>query len=102
MTLQAKTTRRSSEIKEAALAEVTAEPTKRLNVEIPARLHRQVKTTAAVADTTIVDIVTAALTEYLEKRAQASSEPYLLVSMWGLVSQPSAFSRQCHMLRPSI
>ena len=41
MTLQAKTTRRSSEIKEAALAEVTAEPTKRLNVEIPARLHRR-------------------------------------------------------------
>ena len=69
MTLQAKTTRRSSEIKEAALAEVTAEPTKRLNVEIPARLHRQVKTAAAVADTTIVDIVSAALTEYLEKRA---------------------------------
>ena len=41
MTLQAKTTRRSSEIKEAELAEVTAEPTKRLNVEIPARLHRR-------------------------------------------------------------
>ena len=68
MTLQAKTTRRTSEIKEAALAEVTAEPTKRLNVEIPARLHRQVKTAAALADTTIVDIVTEALTDYLERQ----------------------------------
>lgn len=69
MTLQAKTTRRSSEIKEAALAEVTAEPTKRLNVEIPARLHRQVKTAAAIDDTTIVEIVTEALTDYLRRRA---------------------------------
>ena len=68
MTLQAKTTRRTSDIKEAALAEVMAEPTKRLNVEIPARLHRQVKTAAALADTTIVDIVTAALTDYLERQ----------------------------------
>ena len=65
MTLQARTKRRTSDAKEEALAEVTEEPTKRLNVEISAKLHRQVKIAAVVGDTTIVNIVTAALTDYL-------------------------------------
>ena len=67
MTLQARTNRRKSDAKEEALAEVTEEPTKRLNVEISAKLHRQVKMAAVVGDTTIVDIVTEALTDYLDK-----------------------------------
>lgn len=66
MTLQARTNRRTSDAKEEALADVTEEPTKRLNVEISANLHRQIKMAAVVGDTTIVDIVTAALTEYLD------------------------------------
>lgn len=65
MTLQARTNRRTSNAKEEALAEMTEEPTKRLNVEISATLHRQVKMAAVVGDTTIVDIVTEALTDYL-------------------------------------
>ena len=65
MTLQARTNRRTSDAKEEALAEVTEEPTKRLNVEISAKLHRRVKMAAVVGDTTIVEIVTEALTEYL-------------------------------------
>ena len=66
MTLQARTKRRKSDAKEDALAEVSEEPTKRLNVEISARLHRQVKMAAVVGDTTIVEIVTEALTNYLD------------------------------------
>ncbi len=45
---------------------MTEEPTKRLNVEISAKLHRQVKMAAVVGDTTIVEIVTEALTDYLD------------------------------------
>ena len=67
MTLQARTNRRTSDAKEEALAEVIEEPTKRLNVEISARLHRQVKMAAVVGDTTIVEIVTEALTDYLDR-----------------------------------
>ena len=67
MTLQARTNRRTSDAKEEALAEVTEESTKRLNVEISAKLHRQVKMAAVVGDTTIVDIVTAALTAHLDE-----------------------------------
>lgn len=67
MTLQARINRRASNAKETALAEVTQEPTKRLNVEISAALHRQVKMAAVAGDTTIVDIVTEALSVYLDK-----------------------------------
>ena len=67
MTLQARTNRRTSEAKEEALAEVAEEPTKRLNVEISANLHRRVKMAAVVGDTTIVEIVTEALTDYLDR-----------------------------------
>ena len=67
MALQAKTNRRTSDAKEEALADVTQEPTKRLNVEISATLHRKVKMAAVVGDTTIVDIVTDALIAYLDE-----------------------------------
>ena len=67
MVLSARTNQRTSEAKDEAMAEVVAEPTKRLNVEIPATLHRRVKMAAAVGETTIVDIVTVALEEYLEQ-----------------------------------
>ena len=67
MVLSAKTNQRTSDAKDEAMAEVTAEPTKRLNVEVPAALHRRVKMAAAVGETTIVDIVTEALEEYLDR-----------------------------------
>jgi len=67
MSTRLRTNRRTSEAKEETLAEVIEEPTKRLNVEISAKLHRQVKMAAVVGDTTIVEIVTEALTDYLDR-----------------------------------
>ena len=67
MVLSARTNQRNSESKDEAMAEVTSEPTKRLNVEIPASLHRRVKIAAVVNETTIVEMVTDALEEYLER-----------------------------------
>ena len=67
MVLSARTNQRTSDSKDEAMAEVTAEPTKRLNVEIPAFLHRRVKIAAVVHETTIVDMVTDALEEYLDR-----------------------------------
>ena len=67
MTLQAKTHRRDSETKEQVIAEVSAEPTRRLNVEIPTSLHRRIKMASVVNDTTIMDMVTDALEEYLDR-----------------------------------
>ena len=66
MILSARTGQRTSDAKDEAMAEVTAEPTKRLNVEIPATLRRRVNMAAAVGETTIVEIVTEALEEYLD------------------------------------
>ena len=66
MTLQAKTQRRESETKERVLAEVTAESTTRLNVEIPTSLHRRIKMASVVNDTTIMELVTVALEDYLD------------------------------------
>ena len=67
MVLSARTNQRTSEAKDEAMATVVAEPTKRLNVEIPATLHRRVKMEAAVGETTIVELVTLALEEYLNQ-----------------------------------
>ena len=67
MTLQAKTQRRESEAKEQVIAEVSAEPTRRLNVEISTTLHRQIKMASVIHDTTIMDLVTDALEEYLSR-----------------------------------
>lgn len=63
MILSARTGQRTSDAKDEAMAEVT----KRLNVEIPATLRRRVNMAAAVGETTIVEIVTEALEEYLDK-----------------------------------
>ena len=67
MVLSARTNQRTSEAKDEAMATVVAEPTKRLNVEIPANLHRRVKMAAVVGETTIVELVTLALEEYLDQ-----------------------------------
>ena len=67
MVLSARTNQRTSEAKDEAMAEVVTEPTKRLNVEIPATLHRRVKMAAVVGETTIVEMVTHALEEYLDR-----------------------------------
>ena len=67
MTLQAKTRRRESETKEQVIAEVSAEPTRRLNVEIPTTLHRRIKMASVIHDTTIMELVTDALEEYLDR-----------------------------------
>jgi predicted HicB family RNase H-like nuclease len=65
MVLQAKTGRRDSDAKDRVLAEISAEPTKRLNVEIPASLHRRIKMASAAGDTTITEMVVDALERYL-------------------------------------
>lgn len=66
MVLQARSGRRDSEAKERVLAEVAAEPTKRLNVEVPASLHRRLKLSAADRETTITEMVIVALENYLD------------------------------------
>ena len=49
------------------LAEVTAESTRCLNVEIPTSLHRRIKMASVVNDTTIMELVTVALEDYLDR-----------------------------------
>lgn len=66
MVLHARSGRRDSEAKDRVLAEVSAEPTKRLNVEVAASLHRRLKVAAADRETTITDIVVVALEHYLD------------------------------------
>ena len=65
MVLHAKFDRRDSDAKDRVLAEISAEPTKRLNVEIPACLHRRIKMASAAGDTTITEMVIASLERYL-------------------------------------
>ena len=65
MVLHAKTSRRDSDAKDRVIAEISAEPTKRLNVEILASLHRRIKMASAAGDTTITEMVVAALGTYL-------------------------------------
>lgn len=66
MVLGAKTERRDSDTKDKILAEVSAEPTKRLNVEVPASLHRRIKMASAASDTTITDMVVFAIEQHLD------------------------------------
>ena len=66
MVLQARSGRRDSETKDRVLAEVSAEPTRRLNVEVPASLHRRLKVASATRDTTITEMVIVALEQYLD------------------------------------
>lgn len=67
MVLRAKSTRRDNDTKAKVLEDVSTEPSKRLNTEIPSGLHKEVKTRAAQEDTSITDIVIKALYEYLSK-----------------------------------
>ena len=66
MVLNAKSRRRESEVKDRVLAELSAEPTKRLNVEVPASLHRRLKMESATRETTITDMVLVALEHFLD------------------------------------
>ena len=66
MVLHAKSGRRDSETKDRVLEELSAEPTKRLNVEVPASLHRRLKVESANRDTTITEMVVVALERYLD------------------------------------
>ena len=68
MVLNAKSGRRDSEAKDRVLAELSAEPTKRLNVEVPASLHRRLKVASATHETTITEIVLAALENHLDAK----------------------------------
>ena len=65
MVLRAKSGRRDSDAKDRVLAEISAEPTKRLNVEIPASLHRRIKVASAASETTITEMVVFAIERHL-------------------------------------
>ena len=67
MTMQARTSRRSSAEKERALQRVVAEKTKKLTCEIPETLHRRIKARAAEEGRTMADVVIAAAEEYLTR-----------------------------------
>lgn len=49
------------------------DPVKRLNVEVPQSLHRQLKQMAAVQETTVKDIVTGLLRDYVAANAPPAS-----------------------------
>lgn len=67
--LKAKTNRRQHEQRDDAIADVTKEETKRLNVDIPVSLHNQIRmqTIKEGAGTTISSLTIKALNEYLSK-----------------------------------
>lgn len=65
MALRAKTSRRKSQAKEAALEEATKEETKRLNLDIPISLHSQLKIRAVQEGTSMKELVMKALGEYM-------------------------------------
>ena len=65
MVLHARSNRRESDAKDRVLAEISSEPTRRMNVEVPASLHRRIKMASAAGDTTITEIVIDALEDYL-------------------------------------
>ena len=71
MVLNARSRRRESEEKDKVLAELSAEPTKRLNVEVPASLHRRLKVESATRDTTITEMVLVALEHFLDNTAES-------------------------------
>lgn len=66
MVLNPKTRRRESDAKDRVLAEISAEPTKRLNVEVPASLHLRLKVESATRETTITEMVIVALEHFLD------------------------------------
>lgn len=69
--LQAKKTRRQHDNRDEAIADVTKEETKRLNVDIPISLHNQIKIQAIKEGdgATISSIAIKALNEYLSKHS---------------------------------
>lgn len=67
--LKAKKTRRQHDNRDDAIAEVTKGETKRLNADIPATLHTQVKLQATREGETISSVTIKALNEYLSKHS---------------------------------
>ncbi len=67
--LKAKTIRREREDKVSAIRELEREDTTRLNAEIPASLHKQLKVFAVSTEQSITEIVQIALNEYLLKNS---------------------------------
>jgi predicted HicB family RNase H-like nuclease len=65
MVLKAKTSRRDSSQKQEALEAAAQEETKRLNLEIPASLHKTMKKRAAEEGRSVKDMVLQAINEYL-------------------------------------
>ncbi|NJL54783.1 hypothetical protein HC928_05995 [bacterium] len=69
MRLKAKKSNRERDEKTQAIEEATREDTKRLNAEIPTRLHSKVKIQAAREQRTVTQIVIEALNDYLSKNS---------------------------------
>lgn len=67
MVLKAKKSRRSSQGKEDAIAEAQKQEVKRLNLDIPVNLHRQLKSKAAAEGMTMREVVQSAIEVYLSK-----------------------------------
>ena len=67
MALKAKSTRRESESKEQAIAEVGKEETVRFNALVPTSLHRQVKVKATQEGKSMTEVVIDLLEQYLNK-----------------------------------
>lgn len=67
MVLKAKTSRRDNLQKQEALEAAAQEETKRLNLEIPASLHKTMKKRAADEGRSVKDMVLQAVNEYLSK-----------------------------------
>ena len=69
--LKAKKTRRQHDNREEAIADVTKEETKRLNVDIPISLHNEIKIQAIKEGNgaTISSIAIKALNEYLSEHS---------------------------------
>lgn len=69
--LKAKKTRRQHDNRDEAILDVTKEETKRLNVDIPIRLHNQIKIQAIKegGGATISSISIKALNEYLSNHS---------------------------------
>ncbi|MDV2998207.1 MAG: hypothetical protein N4J56_007912 [Chroococcidiopsis sp. SAG 2025] len=67
MVLKAKTSRRDNVQKQEALEAAAQEETKRLNLEIPASLHKTMKKRAADEERSVKDMVLQAVGEYLSK-----------------------------------
>ncbi len=67
MALKAKSTRRESESKEQAIAEVGKEETVRFNALVPVSLHRKVKIKATQENKSMTEVVIGLLEKYLKK-----------------------------------